>query len=196
MLRKWNDTTFREMGFQAWLELPRESGELVPHGGPETVELDADAGLDNEGRARGMDEKKRKKIEKKAAKRFRIILVPLDEVEDRSVPSYGGSESGGGSVRGGGGLSEMGDDSVGGGGMGGGGGGHRETLPPAYWDANAIEAFSDAERNAQYQSQQQQQIHPEGASPIPQQQQQQQSQREPPLESEIRYSRVGGYTNT
>ena len=65
VLRKWNEQTFAQMGFQAWLELPRESGELNKSIGASTVELEAgDAAAAGGGKK--MDPKKRKKVEKKA----------------------------------------------------------------------------------------------------------------------------------
>lgn len=216
VLKKWNDETFSHMGFQAWLEVPRVKGELHKEIGASTVEIEA-AG------AKKMDEKKRKKIEKKAGQRFRIVIVPIEEAQSHGMESM---VYAGGSV-----ATESETGSVMGGNERGMGGGNERSmvvsemaagssnsqpggLPPAYWDANAVEAFNDVGGNAQAQAgleqyqggQQQQQQHQqvihdeEGVSPIVREQQQQQKTpaeiRGAPLEHEIRYTRLGGYTNT
>lgn len=72
VLRRWNERTFAEKGFQAWLELPVE-GDPVP--------IDP-----------GMKEKKTK-AQKKAAKmekrRFKIVIIPNNDKPEYSWSSAG-----------------------------------------------------------------------------------------------------------
>lgn len=64
VLRKWNDGVFERKGFQAWLELPLDPGQLhKEYLIDETIE----------------SPKAQKKAAKKAARRFRIIIVPSGE---------------------------------------------------------------------------------------------------------------------
>jgi len=66
ILRRWNEETFMQKGFQAWLELPQDPRELHK-------EYQLDETLENKG------PKNQKKAAKKAAKRFRIIIIPNDD---------------------------------------------------------------------------------------------------------------------
>jgi hypothetical protein len=67
ILRRWNEETFAQKGFQAWLELPRDPGEL--HKEYQINET--------------LEQKKpetQNKAAKKAARRFRIIIIPNDDL--------------------------------------------------------------------------------------------------------------------
>lgn len=187
-----------------------------------------------------MDEKKRKKVEKKAARRFRIILVPNEEGDGLAgsggdAPDYilgVGTESESGSVLGSSSDRGMGGQELDGVRVGAGAGpgasshNYQETLPPAYWDANAVDGFNDM---LPPQQQQQQGLIESGLSQsqsqngLPMNQHQQQISTEAdvvapfqpvpppaapdakagkengsdaPVEREIQYTRSGGYTNT
>jgi hypothetical protein len=65
ILRRWNET-FMQKGFQAWLELPQDPRELHK-------EYQFDETLEKKG------PRYQKKAAKKAAKRFRIIIMPNDD---------------------------------------------------------------------------------------------------------------------
>lgn len=75
VLRRWNKETFEERGFQAWLELPLDPGEL-------NKEYLVDETLEST--------KAQMKAAKKAARRFRIIIIPNDD----PVPTTAESASG------------------------------------------------------------------------------------------------------
>jgi hypothetical protein len=64
VLRRWNKDTFEEKGFEAWLELPLDPGQLHK-------EHLIDETLGNL--------KSQKKAAKKAARRFRIIIIPSSD---------------------------------------------------------------------------------------------------------------------
>jgi hypothetical protein len=64
ILLRWNEQTFIEKGFQAWLELPKDSREIKDIG---------DKSLENAVPKGQID------IAKRAAKRFRIIIMPIDD---------------------------------------------------------------------------------------------------------------------
>ena len=66
IVRRWNEETFAPKGFQAWLELPLDPGELHK-------EYHIDERFENKGL------KYQKKAAKKAAKRFRILIIPSDD---------------------------------------------------------------------------------------------------------------------
>ena len=74
ILRRWNEETFMPMGFQAWLELPLDPGELHK-------EYYVDEMFKNKG------PKDQRKAAKEAAKRFRIIIIPNDNARPQSIPS-------------------------------------------------------------------------------------------------------------
>jgi hypothetical protein len=71
ILRRWNEETFKPKGCQAWLELPQDPRELHK-------EYQLDETLENKG------PKSQKKAAKKAAKRFRIIIIPNDDAITQS----------------------------------------------------------------------------------------------------------------
>jgi hypothetical protein len=74
ILRRWNEETFMQKGCQAWLELPQDPRELHK-------EYRLDETLENKG------PKNQKKAAKKAAKRFRIIIIPNDDAIAQSRSS-------------------------------------------------------------------------------------------------------------
>lgn len=59
VLRRWNETKFTPRGFQVWLELPVDGSEVLNSADP-----------------KGKKTKQEKKVEKKTAKRFRIVIIP------------------------------------------------------------------------------------------------------------------------
>lgn len=67
ILRRWNEETFAQKGFQAWLDLPRDPGELHK-------EYQIDETLEHK------TPRVQKKAAKKAARRFRIIITPNDDL--------------------------------------------------------------------------------------------------------------------
>lgn len=74
VLRRWNEQTFAQKGFQAWLELPRLSGELK-----------TDPAATEDKKMEDKNYKKLKKLQKIEARRFRIIIIP-DSSTDSSSP--------------------------------------------------------------------------------------------------------------
>ncbi len=79
VLRRWNEQTFMQKGFQAWLELPRDPGELHKEYHIDETLVDKKP-------------KDQKKAAKKAARRFRTIIMPNDDAasttgqSSRNVP--------------------------------------------------------------------------------------------------------------
>jgi len=69
VLRRWNDQKFTGRGFQVWLELPVDGGEIV---------------VPQEKKPKSV-----RKAEKKTAKRFRIVIIPNNETVDQT-PTYAG----------------------------------------------------------------------------------------------------------
>ena len=74
ILRQWNEETFMPRGFQAWLELPLDPGELHK-------EYHLDEAFEHKGH------KYQKKAAKKAAKRFRILIIPNEDAIAQSNSS-------------------------------------------------------------------------------------------------------------
>ena len=73
ILQRWNEQTFAPKGFQAWLELPRDPGELYK-------EYQIDDTLENKDR-------KARKAAKKATRRFRIVIIPSDDLMSTTIES-------------------------------------------------------------------------------------------------------------
>jgi len=72
VLRRWNEQKFGPRGFQAWLELPVESGELKLETTPKDKETPK------------KQRKAEKKIATKIAKRFRIAIIPNSETLEQT----------------------------------------------------------------------------------------------------------------
>jgi hypothetical protein len=153
ILRRWNEQTFMQKGFQAWLELPRDPGELHK-------EYLADETLE------GKKPRDQKKVAKKAARRFRIIIVPND---DDAVSMTGQSNRGIAPPTISSPTETTADD-------------HREILelhgrpsePPAYSDSTGIEAASP--------------VSPSGTTELP--------EPDSGITPPVQYQRPGGFTNT
>lgn len=76
VLRRWNEEVFDGKGFEAWLELPLDGGELHK-------ENLVDEMIENP--------KAQKKAAKKAAKRFRIIIIPSGDPLTATADSASGA---------------------------------------------------------------------------------------------------------
>jgi hypothetical protein len=70
VLRRWNETTFKGRGFEAWLELPVDGGE---------VKLDSISGK------KPKQSKKERKIASKIARRFKIVIVPTSGSKGQEI---------------------------------------------------------------------------------------------------------------
>lgn len=68
VLQHWNEEKFRTRGFEVWLELPVDGGEI--HENANTDEKKP---------------KKQKRVEKKSSKRFRIFIIPNNAKMNQSL---------------------------------------------------------------------------------------------------------------
>ena len=80
ILRRWNEQTFMQKGFTAWLEVPRDPKELHS-------EYQIDETLQDK------DPRRQKRAAKKAARRFRVIIIPNEDTQS-SMGHSGGNVQG------------------------------------------------------------------------------------------------------